>query len=78
MRCIHDETSNFQPLVCRWILCHKNTGYHAKDPKDSNAAAVHARSRVRRNTVMEDSTRHGAQRMTERDTDLYPGSGPSW
>jgi hypothetical protein len=21
---------------CRWILCRKNTGYHAKDPKDSN------------------------------------------
>jgi hypothetical protein len=22
---------------CRWISCRKNTGYHAMDPKDSNA-----------------------------------------
>jgi hypothetical protein len=22
---------------CRWISCRKNTGYHATDPKDSNA-----------------------------------------
>jgi hypothetical protein len=22
---------------CRWILCRKNTGYHATDPEDSNA-----------------------------------------
>jgi hypothetical protein len=22
---------------CRWISCRKNTGYYAKDPKDSNA-----------------------------------------
>jgi hypothetical protein len=22
---------------CRWILCRKNTGYHATNPKDSNA-----------------------------------------
>jgi hypothetical protein len=22
---------------CRWISCCKNTGYHATDPKDSNA-----------------------------------------
>jgi hypothetical protein len=24
-------------LPCRWISCRKNTGYHATDPKDSNA-----------------------------------------
>jgi hypothetical protein len=23
---------------CRWVLCRKNTGYHAKDPKVSNTA----------------------------------------
>jgi hypothetical protein len=23
--------------LCRWISCRKNTGYHATDPKDSNA-----------------------------------------
>jgi hypothetical protein len=22
---------------CQWISCRKNTGYHTKDPKDSNA-----------------------------------------
>jgi hypothetical protein len=22
---------------CRWVLCRKNMGYHAKDPKYSNA-----------------------------------------
>jgi hypothetical protein len=26
-----------QGRCCRWISCRKNTGYHATDPKDSNA-----------------------------------------
>jgi hypothetical protein len=64
--------------MCRWILCRKNTGYHAKDLTDSNTGAIRVRSRVRRNMAMEDSTRRRARRTTKSDTDPYPGSGPSW
>jgi hypothetical protein len=64
--------------MCRWISCRKNTGYHAKDLTDSNAGAVRVRSRVRRNTMMEDSTRRRARRTTDSDNDPYPGSRPSW
>jgi hypothetical protein len=31
---------------CRWILCRKNTGYHAKDPKIQLQGAVRVRSRL--------------------------------
>jgi hypothetical protein len=65
-------------LSCRWISCHKNTGYHATDPKIRTQGAEHVRSRI--------ATKHGdgsfelsnALRTAERDTELYPGSGPSW
>jgi hypothetical protein len=31
-----EENDDNYPM-CRWISCCKNTGYHATDPKDSNA-----------------------------------------
>jgi hypothetical protein len=40
--------------------------------------AIRVRSRVRPNTVTEDSTRRRAHRTIESDTKLYPGSGLSW
>jgi hypothetical protein len=63
---------------CRWISCRKNTGYHATDPKIRMQGAERGRSW--------NATKHGdgsletsnTQRSTERDTELYPGSGPSW
>jgi hypothetical protein len=63
---------------CRWISCRKNTGYHAMDPKIRTQGAERGRSWI--------TTKHGdgslkslnAQRTTERDAELYPGSGPSW
>jgi hypothetical protein len=63
---------------CRWISCRKNTGYHATNPKIRTQGAEHGRSWI--------ATEHGdrsletsnAQRTAERDTELYPGSGPSW
>jgi hypothetical protein len=63
---------------CRWISCHKNTGYHATDPKIRTQGAKRVRSWI--------ATKHGggsletsnAPRTAERDTELYPGSGPSW
>jgi hypothetical protein len=63
---------------CRWISCHKNTGYHATDPKIQTQGAEHGRSWI--------TTKHGggsleisnAQYTAERDTELYPGSGASW
>jgi hypothetical protein len=63
---------------CRWISCRKNTGYHTTDPKIQKQGAVRMRSWI--------ATKHGdgsletsnAQRTTERDTELYPGSGPLW
>jgi hypothetical protein len=63
---------------CRWILCRKNTGYHATDPKIRMQGAERVRSRI--------TTKHGdgslelsnALRTAERDAEFYPGSGPSW
>jgi hypothetical protein len=63
---------------CRWILCRKNMGYHATDPKTQMQGAEHGRSWI--------TTKHGdgsletsnAPRTAERDTEPYPGSGPSW
>jgi hypothetical protein len=66
------------PTICRWILCRKNTGYHATDPKIRTQGAERARSWI--------ATKHGdgslkssnAQHTAERDAELYPGSGPLW
>jgi hypothetical protein len=63
---------------CRWISCRKNTGYHTTDPKIRTQEAKCGRSWI--------ATKHGdgslkksnAQCTVERDTKLYPGSGPSW
>jgi hypothetical protein len=65
-------------IFCRWISCRKNTGYHAMDPNIRTQGAERGRSWI--------ATKHGdgslelsnAQRTAERDTELYPGSGPSW
>jgi hypothetical protein len=32
--------------TCQWILCHKNTGYHATDPKIRTQEAERVRSRI--------------------------------
>jgi hypothetical protein len=66
------------PQDCRWILCRKNMGYHATNPKIRTQGAERVRSRI--------ATKHGdgslelsnALRTIERDAELYPGSGPSW
>jgi hypothetical protein len=63
---------------CQWILCRKNTGYHATDPKIRTQGAERGRSWI--------ATKHGdgslessnAQHTAERDAELYPGSGSSW
>jgi hypothetical protein len=47
-----------------------------KDLKDSNAGAVRMRSRERRSTATEDSTRRRAHRTTESDTDFTQVQGP--
>jgi hypothetical protein len=63
---------------CRWILCRKNTGYHATDPKIRTQGAEHVRSRI---TMKHDDgslESSNALHTAERDAELYPGSGPSW
>jgi hypothetical protein len=63
---------------CRRISCRKNTEYHTTDPKIRTQGAEGVRSWI--------ATKHGdgsletsnAQRTSERDTELYPGLGPSW
>jgi hypothetical protein len=65
-------------FVCLLISSRKNTGYHATDPKIRTQGAECGRSWI--------TTKHGdgsleslnTQRTVERDTELYPGSGPSW
>jgi hypothetical protein len=66
---LHISPTSILPLsLCRWISCRKNTGYHAMDPKIRMQG-------VERDGSLETSN---AQRTTERDTELYLGSGPSW
>jgi hypothetical protein len=63
---------------CRGISCRKNTWYHTMDPKIRMQGAVRVRSISQRNTATKASRHRRAQRTTERVTELYPGSGPSW
>jgi hypothetical protein len=63
---------------CQWISCRKNTGYHTTDPKIRTQGAVRVRSWIATkhgdgSLEMPESTPH----YRERDTKLYPGSGPS-
>jgi hypothetical protein len=68
---------NFLELgACRGILCRKNMGYHMTDPNIRTQGAVRMRSRSQRNMATEASRHRRAQRTIERDTELYPGSGP--
>jgi hypothetical protein len=62
---------------CRWISCRKNTGYHATDPRIRTQGAERVRSWI--------ATKHGdgslecrTRNALQRETKLYPGSGPSW
>jgi hypothetical protein len=36
-KALAEFTVEWTDPFCRWISCRKNTGYHATDPKDSNA-----------------------------------------
>jgi hypothetical protein len=63
---------------CQWILCHKNMGYHAMDPKIRTQGAERGRSLIAMKHGDESLETSNAQRTTERDTELYPGSGPLW
>jgi hypothetical protein len=63
---------------CRWISCRKNMGYHTMDPKIRTQEAVRVKLRSQRNTAMEASRCRRGQHTAERDTEHYPGSGPSW
>jgi hypothetical protein len=63
---------------CRWISCHKNTGYHATDPKDSNAGGWTCEILDRNEARWRKPRLSDALRTAERETEIYPGSGPSW
>jgi hypothetical protein len=63
---------------CRWILCRKNMGYHTTDPKIRKQGAERVRSRIATKHSDRSLELSNALRTTERDTELYPGSGPSW
>jgi hypothetical protein len=62
----------------RWISCRKNTGYHATDPKIRTQGAERVRSRIAMKNGDGSLELSNALRTAERDTELYPGSGPSW
>jgi ribonuclease HI len=63
---------------CRWILCRKNTGYHATDPKIRTQGAERVRSWIAMKHGDGSLESSNAQHTAERDAELYPGSGPSW
>jgi hypothetical protein len=62
---------------CRWMSCRKNTGYHATDPKIRTQGAERVRSRIAMKHGDESLESSNALHTAERDTELYPGSGPS-
>jgi hypothetical protein len=61
----------------RRISCRKNTGYHTKDPKIQTQGAEHGISWIAMKHGDGSLKTSNAQRTAERDTELYPGSGPS-
>jgi hypothetical protein len=63
---------------CRWISCHKNTGYHATDPKIQTQGAEHGRSWIAMKHGDGSLKSSNAQHTAKRDAELYPGLGPSW
>jgi hypothetical protein len=63
---------------CQWISYRKNTGYHPTDPKIQTQGAEHGRSWIAMKHGDGSLETSNAQRTAERDTELYPGSGPSW
>jgi hypothetical protein len=63
---------------CRWISCRKNTGYHTMDPTIRTYGAECGRSWIAMKYGDGSLETSNAQRTAERDTELYPGSGPSW
>jgi hypothetical protein len=63
---------------CRWISCHKNTGYHATNPRIRTQGAERGRSWIATKHSDRSLEWSNALRTAERDTELYPGSGPSW
>jgi hypothetical protein len=63
---------------CRWISCRKNMGYHTTDPKIRTQGAKRGRSWIATKHSDGSLETSSAQRTAERDTELYPGSGPSW
>jgi hypothetical protein len=74
-----DSVSSFLlPLALSMDFVSQKHGVPRDGPKDSNAGAERGRSWI--------ATKHGdgslessnAQRTAERDTELYPSSGPSW
>jgi hypothetical protein len=58
---------------CRWISCR-----NATDPKIRTQGAERVRSWIATKHGGESLETSNAQRTAERDTELYPGSGPSW
>jgi hypothetical protein len=77
----HTKTAH-QPTYeldgCRWISCLKNTGYHVTDPKIRTQGAKRGRSWIATKQGDGSLESSNAQCTAERDTELYPGSGPSW
>jgi hypothetical protein len=63
---------------CRWISCHKNTGYHATDPKIRMQGAERGRSWIAMKHGDGSLESSNTQCTTERDAEPYPGLGPSW
>jgi hypothetical protein len=63
---------------CRWILCCKNTWYHATDPRIRTQGAEHGRCWIAMKHSDGSLVTSNAQRTVERDAELYQGSGPSW
>jgi hypothetical protein len=66
-------TKMYQDLkeqFCRWISCHKNTGYHATDPKIRTQGAERGRSWI--------ATKHGDRSLECRTHDALQRERPSF
>jgi hypothetical protein len=78
LRCDGARTTELLGCRCRWILYRKNTGYHTTDPKIRTQGAERGRSWIAMKHGDESLESSNTQHTAERDTELYPGSGPSW
>jgi hypothetical protein len=71
-------TSRLKPLLLSMDFVSQEHGVPCDGPKDSNAGGWTCEILDRNETRWQKPRLSDVQRTAERETELYPGSGPSW